>query len=78
MRTTLAIDDDLLREAKVQAARIGVTVSQFVEDALRAWFARKASGPTQRTSLPTSPGAPRAGIDLDSSASLLDIMERDA
>lgn len=78
MRTTLTIDDGLLREAKARAARTGVTVSQFVEDAIRAAFARRVSQSAHRTTLPTSPGAPRPGIELDNGASLLEIMEREA
>jgi plasmid stability protein len=35
MRTTLVLDDDLLREAKIRAARQNVTVSDLVNRALR-------------------------------------------
>ena len=35
MRTTLVIDDALLRHAKLQAARAGTTLSALVERALR-------------------------------------------
>ncbi|HYH32585.1 MAG TPA: DUF6364 family protein [Pseudonocardia sp.] len=35
MRTTLQLDDDLVVEAKVLAARTGRTLSQLIEDALR-------------------------------------------
>jgi hypothetical protein len=36
MQTTLRIDDQIYREAKAQAARLGVTLTRFIEDALRA------------------------------------------
>ena len=35
MQTTLRIDDALYREAKAEAARHGVTITRFIEDALR-------------------------------------------
>lgn len=36
MRTTLILQDDLLREAKKRAAERNLTVSDFVNEALRA------------------------------------------
>ena len=35
MQTTLRIDDATYREAKAEAARLGVTVTRYIEDALR-------------------------------------------
>ena len=35
MKTTLNLDDELLREAKRRAAEEGVTLTRFFEDALR-------------------------------------------
>ncbi|MEI6350769.1 MAG: hypothetical protein WCP06_06650 [Verrucomicrobiota bacterium] len=35
MQTTLRIDDQLYREAKSEAAREGLTLTRFLEDALR-------------------------------------------
>ena len=35
MATTLRIDDQLYREAKAAAARQGITITRFIEDALR-------------------------------------------
>lgn len=44
MRTTLVIDDSLLRKAKQHAARVGLSLSGLVEQALReALRERKAS-----------------------------------
>ncbi len=34
MQTTLRIDDDTYREAKAKAARLGITLTRFIEDAL--------------------------------------------
>ncbi len=35
MQTTLRIDDAVYREAKAQAARLGMTLTRFLEEALR-------------------------------------------
>lgn len=35
MQTTLRINDALYREAKAEAARLGITLTRFIEDALR-------------------------------------------
>lgn len=43
MRTTLVLDDALLRQAKRQAADRDLTVSQVVNEALRAAFDRPAA-----------------------------------
>lgn len=40
MQTTLRLNDDVYREAKVEAARRGLTVTRFIEDALRAQLDR--------------------------------------
>ena len=78
MRTTLNIADELLIEAKQLAARTGRTLTFVVEDALRLTLARarKTGKKAEPFELPTSgEGGPRPGVDLDSSAALLDIME---
>ena len=35
MQTTLRINDRIYREAKAEAARLGVTLTRYIEDALR-------------------------------------------
>jgi hypothetical protein len=35
MRTTLNIDDDLIREAKIAAIREGITLTEYIERALK-------------------------------------------
>jgi len=41
MQTTLRIDDSIYREAKAEAARSGVTLTRFIEEALRHEVARR-------------------------------------
>lgn len=78
MRTTIRIDDRLLREAKAKAARAGTTLNAVVEDALRAALTRRE--PSDRplaVDLPTFAGnGLQPGVDLDDSADLLERMER--
>jgi len=78
MRTTLALDDDLYRKAKKMALDSGRTVTAVIEAALRESLQRRhgAAHRRKRSRLPTFPGRGlKPGVDLDDSASLLDVME---
>lgn len=48
MQTTLRIDDQIYREAKAEAARQGMTLTRFIEQALRQRVQSAAGGPAQR------------------------------
>jgi len=78
MRTTIRLDDALFAEVKAEAARTGRTMTEVIQDALRESLARRArGGPARRpVDLPTFRGRGlRPGVDLDSSAQLLELME---
>jgi len=76
MRTTVRLNDELLREAKRAAAESGHTLTALIEEALRERLARRTRGPKREwIELPTEPGGPQAGVDIDNSAGLLDLME---
>jgi hypothetical protein len=79
MRTTIRLDDDLLAAAKRLAAETGRTLTAVIEDALRQALAQRRALRRQKApELPTFRGRGlRAGVDLDDSAALLDLMERD-
>jgi plasmid stability protein len=78
MRTTVDLPDDLLSAAKERAAREGRSLSDVVGDAIRSSFARTAEAGGQQVELPTFGGSGlQPGVDLDDSAALLDVMERD-
>ena len=79
MRTTIRLDDHLLREAKQYAARTGRSLTAVIEGALREVLTRRKTRPkTARVNLPTFRGnGLLPGVDLDDSASLLDVMERE-
>lgn len=78
MRTTVRLDDELLKRAKRFAADTGRSLTALIEDALRETMARR-SPPDARPAvrLTTSPGRLRPGVNLDDSAGLLDRMEED-
>ncbi len=44
MQTTLRINDDIYREAKAVAARSGITLTRFIEEALRERIGRSQKG----------------------------------
>jgi hypothetical protein len=77
MRTTITLDEHLLREAKIIAAASGKTLSEVVEDSLRESLARRsASTPRKRIKLHTFKGdGLMPGVDLNNNADLLDLME---
>ena len=78
MRTTLNIDDELMRAAKRLASEEGVTMTRLIEDALRARLA--PSGKTAkpyRLRLVTMKGRLLPGVDLADRDSLYDRMDRD-
>jgi hypothetical protein len=78
MRTTIRLDDTLLADAKAHAARTGRTLTQVVEDALRESLARRDARPGARkpVDIPTFKGrGVQPGVDLDSSAALLELMD---
>ncbi len=77
MRTTLNLDDELIRRAREAAARSGSTLTRLIEDALRESLERRECATVEPLDLPTVGGRGlQPGVDLDDSASLLDLMER--
>jgi len=77
VRTTIRLDDDLARELKQIAARNGRTFADVVDEALRESLARRRGGAElPAPDLPVFHGTGlQPGVDLDDSASLLDVME---
>ena len=73
MRTTIRLDDTLLRDAKSYAAAAGMTLTALIEESLRARMARSAGEPRKRVRLLTSGDeGMHAGVDLDSASTLVD------
>jgi hypothetical protein len=79
MRTTVRLDDDLLKEAKVRAAEQGISLTQLIDESLRE---RLASRPQQmgrkRFRLPTyGEGGTLPGVNLDDNRALRDLMDEE-
>ena len=77
MRTTLTIQDALLRKARQVSLERNLSVGEVVEEALRLTLGAQAKGrPAQRRKLKTFRGdGLQPGVDLASSAALLEVME---
>ena len=69
MKTTLIIDDGVMRRLKAEAARTRRTISELVESALRRFLEAVEAGP--ETDLPALPS-------FDSGGALVDIADREA
>jgi hypothetical protein len=77
MRTTIRINEQLLKDAKQMAVRRGKSLTAIIEDALRESLARQRDpGTHEPVRLVTFRGKGLLpGVDLDDSAALLDLME---
>jgi len=77
MRTTLTIQDAILRKARQVSLERNLSVGEVVEEALRLTLGAQAKGrPAQRRKLKTFRGdGLQPGVDLTSSAALLEVME---
>lgn len=79
MRTTVRLDPALMAKAKEQSVRTGETLTAMIERGLRLILAQTRQR-RRRTiiHIPVSraTGGLRAGVSLDDSAALLDIMEK--
>lgn len=76
MRTTVNIDDHLLAEAKVLAARTSQPLGTILDDALRAMLRTNARVDAGRKFvLPThGKGGLQPGVDLDDKEALAELM----
>jgi hypothetical protein len=77
MRTTVRLDEELLREVRRLAAEERMTLTAVLERALREMLARRRQPRDRpRVPLPTFSGRGlQPGVDLDDSAALLDLMD---
>ena len=79
MRTTIRLDDSLLRDAKSMAAKAGRSLNDFIEEAVRLAVRTPSALPAASVELPVFRGGHglRAGVNLDSGTALLDLMDDD-
>jgi len=77
MKTTVEIDDTLLRLAKQRAAEAGIPLRALIEDALRARLAPRAEQPKRFTlDVPIITGTAPPAVDIADRDALYDLMER--
>ena len=77
MKTTLNLNDQVLRLAKRRAARDGITLTKFVEDALRARLSAARGGRRAfrlRLEVVTGYGPPN--VDISDRDALYDMIDR--
>ncbi|MBV9721526.1 MAG: CopG family transcriptional regulator [Mycobacterium sp.] len=76
MRTTVNIDDYLLAEAKVLAARMSRPLGSVLDDALRAMFQRNGDQQAREAfRLPThGVGGLQPGVDLNDKEALAELI----
>ena len=76
MKTTLDLDDELLRRSKQRAAQEGITLTRFVEDALVVRLSDSLSEPAFRLSLTTVRGTRPPNVDVSDREALYEVMDR--
>jgi len=76
MRTTVRINENLLKRAKKLAANEGRTLTSLVEDGLALILAKPKAKRRERVELPVSEatGGVMPGIDLNRSSDLEEVM----
>jgi hypothetical protein len=76
MRTTVRINDDLLKRAKKRAAEEGRTLTSLVEEGLLLTLSKVKSSRSKRVELPVSEstGGVLPGVDLNRSRDLEEVM----
>ena len=76
MRTTLDLDDAVLKQAKKRAVEYGRSLTSYIEDALRLAEARRRKpGKKQKIRVSRRGLGLKKGINLDDTSALLDILD---
>ena len=79
MRTTIRLDDDLMRAVKRHALESEMTVTAVIAQALRErlqrYRDRTSNPPVPLCLVTTGEGGLQPGVDLDDSAALIELME---
>ncbi len=76
MRTTLDLDDHLMRELKQRAAAEGRTLTSLIEDAIRASLSATPRTGAYRLELPEVEGRRPPTVDVADREALYELLER--
>ncbi len=75
MRTTIDINDEILREAKRAAANQSTSVRAIIETALRSYLGQSGHRRSYELNWETEKGRIQPGVQLDDRDSLFDLMD---
>lgn len=76
MRTTVSIDDEVLRGAKRRAADEGRTLGDLITESLRERLARRpTTGHERYLAVTSGEGGPLPGVDITNNAAVRDVMD---
>ena len=76
MKTTLDLDDELLRRSRQRAAQEGVTFTRFVEDALALRLEDSRQEPAFRLALAPVRGTRPPNVDISDREALYEVLDR--
>jgi len=79
MKTTLLLNDEVHRQAKLASARLGIPLTRFIEEAIRLRIstdAARRTEPVAKLPVDKAQGGLQPGIDLDDTAELLNILDQ--
>lgn len=75
MKTTLNLDDQVLKNAKQQAARDGITLTAFVEQALKARLLQKPDKVAYRFRPKVVKGSRPPNVDISERDALYEVID---
>ena len=75
MKTTLNLDDQVLKNAKEQAAKDGITLTAFVEQALKARLLQDTEKVTYRFQPKVVKGSKPPNVDISERDALYDVID---
>ena len=78
MKITLNLDDEILRRAKIRAADEGVSLTRFVEDALRSKLMDDERKEPFELNLVTVQGHAPPNVDISNRDALYEVLDRPA
>jgi hypothetical protein len=77
MRTTIRLEEELLKQVRQLAAQTGQTMTSIIENALREMLSRRNTPPKRRRVrlITDGKGGLRPGVNLDNMSELYDLMD---